>query len=128
MATNNKKEIDMRARYCDEYDEQDAKYDEYIDSCETIFCLNTMEMFRAFNAYDELVCECCKDTKFVLEEDIKLLIDTRKNHVARKDHDDLIKAGDTYESAYFRIVYLDEDGDKQAYADSWKRLIKKGKK
>ena len=119
----------MRARYCDDYDAQDARYDEYIDSCEIIFCLNKMEMGRAYvSGCDELVCECCKDTKFVLEEDIKLLIDTRKNHVARKDHDDLIKAGDTYESAYFRIVYLDEDGDKQAYADSWKRLIKKGKK
>ena len=118
----------MSIRYCDDYDEQDAKYDEYIDSCETIFCLNTMEMFRAFHAYDDLLCECCRDTKFVLEEDIKLLIDTRKSHVARKDHNDLIKAGDTYESSYFRIVYLDEDGEKQAYADSWKRLIKKGKK
>lgn len=117
----------MRARYCDEYDAQDARYDEYIDSCETVFCLEKMEMGRAYvSGCDELVCECCNGFAFVLEEDIKLLIQTSRNHIARKDHDDKIKAGDKYEHNYFRIVYLDEDGKKQAYADIWKRLIKKG--
>ena len=115
-------------KYSDEYDIQDAREDAFYDSCDTIFCFNQMEMgYANTTVYDDYVCTCCNDNRFVTEENIHLLIHKTRNHIARKDHNELIKKGDKYEHNYFRIVYT-EDGEKQAYADSWKRLIKKGKK